>query len=345
MNKNKSILIVTLVLLAIAAYFIITRKSGTILQELKDFAVQDTSSITKIFMADRQGNSVTLTKQKPGLWKLNEKYSARNDAMNLLLYTIKNIEVRSPVAKAAYNNILKDLSSSSRKVEIYSNDKLIKTYYVGGPTQDMMGTFMFLENSSVPFVIHIPGFEGYLSTRYITVANDWKIRSVFAYSLQEIKEVISQDLYKTSNSFMISKISENEHTLAYYPSQQLVSGAVEDKIQDYLSHYSFINYEGDSHEKASVLDSVFKAGPFRIIAVTDLSGITKTIRFFHMPVSQGSKQIFSYDTGVKLPFDNDRLYLTVDNDPAFLVGQYFTFGALFKTPDHFKMQASEQPTK
>lgn len=337
--KNKSILIVTLILLAVAAYFIITQKSGTIRQELKDFAVQDTASINKIFMTDRKGNSVTLTKQKPGLWKLNEKHIARNDAMNLLLYTIKNIEVRSPVAKAAYNNILKDLSSGSRKVEIYSNDKLIKTYYVGGPTQDMMGTFMFLENSSVPFVIHIPGFEGYLTTRYITIASDWKVRSVFAFSVDEIKEVVSQDLYDPDNSFIISKISGNEHSLLSYPSKLPFEGIVEDKIQNYLSQFSFINYEGDSHEKAAALDSILKVGPFRTLSVTDITNKTKTVRFFRMPVSEDSKQVYDNE-GLKLPFDKDRMYLSIDNEPGFIVGQYFTFGKLFKSPDHFKMQAA-----
>ena len=50
-----------------------------------DFAVADTSKIDKIFIADMDGKSVTLTRPEQGsLWDLNGRFKAREDAVTLL---------------------------------------------------------------------------------------------------------------------------------------------------------------------------------------------------------------------------------------------------------------------
>ena len=58
MKKNKTLLVIAAALLAITSYFIFSKNSGTIKRELRDFAVADTASITKIFMADKTGKTV-----------------------------------------------------------------------------------------------------------------------------------------------------------------------------------------------------------------------------------------------------------------------------------------------
>ena len=68
--------------------------------------------------------------------------------------------MRSPVPKAAFNNVIKQIATSGTKVEIYQGkDKPSKTYYIGGATLDHQGTYMILETegvkSSVPFIMYI----------------------------------------------------------------------------------------------------------------------------------------------------------------------------------------------
>src|SRR3972149_10537431 len=170
MKKNRLTIIITIALAIIAAYLLYTSKKGTIRQELKDFAVEDTSAITKIFMVDMRNNQVTLQKEKPGNWAVNGKYRARNDLIDVLLKTMKNLQVKSPVARAAHDNMVKQLATGAVKVEIYQNNNTNpgKVYYVGGATQDKYGTYMLLENSSEPFIMSLPYFSGYLTTRYNT---------------------------------------------------------------------------------------------------------------------------------------------------------------------------------
>src|SRR5438105_1951440 len=118
-NRSSLLVIVILIALSAAAYYVYKNKSGnsTLDKDARAFKVEDTASIDKIFMADKNGKQVTLERTKSG-WIVNGKYPARQDAMSLLLYTMRMVDVKSPVAHAAKKNILKLMSGRSVKVEI-----------------------------------------------------------------------------------------------------------------------------------------------------------------------------------------------------------------------------------
>ena len=76
-------------------------------------------------------------------------YSNTKRRFDYLLGTIKNIEVKHPVSNSLHDKIVKNLATSSVKVEIFtdSQTKAYKTYYVGGESKDMIGSYMLMENS------------------------------------------------------------------------------------------------------------------------------------------------------------------------------------------------------
>jgi hypothetical protein len=189
-KKNKKLIAATIVLAIITVWLVMQNQSGTVREELRDFAVQDTASVTKIFLADRSGKSIELEREG-NRWRLNKKYYARRDAVKVLLETLKNVSVRSMVAKSGYNSIIKQLSSSGIKCEIYMHGekKPGKVIYVGTETQDSKGTYMMLENSSVPFVTEIPGFEGYLTPRFFLNEQEWRDKTVLDFAYNDIRSI------------------------------------------------------------------------------------------------------------------------------------------------------------
>jgi hypothetical protein len=142
-------------------------KKATI-KELRDFSIEDTASINRIFMVDKENNTADLREKEDGRWYINDKYLAKKHSINVLLKTFKRMTIKNPVARSAEKNIIKQLATKSVKVEVYSGDDIIQTYYIGGVTQDQTGTYALLEGSDRPFVIEIPGFRGYLSSRFYT---------------------------------------------------------------------------------------------------------------------------------------------------------------------------------
>ena len=204
MHSNLKIFYALLVITAATAVvYLFQGPTGELTeQEGANFGIDDTSAVTQIFIADMDGNEVTLTRPEQGkLWNLNGRYKAREDAVNLLLKTFLRASVQGPVAEAARPNVIRLLSARGKKVEIYQGgDKPTKTWYVGTATPSHTGTYMVLETpqgrGQVPYVVHMEGFTGYLSTRFFTSEREWRYTGVFDFpgrSLRRIRATFRDD--------------------------------------------------------------------------------------------------------------------------------------------------------
>ncbi len=333
MKNNRIILILFILLAAVAGYFFYTKKSGTIKKELSDFAVADTASINKIFMADREGNTVTLIRQNSGMWRVNNKYNAKPEGINTLLYTIKALEVRSPVGHNLYNNTMKLLSSKSTKIEIYQKGNLVKTYYVGHPTMDNLGTFMYLEGSSVPFIMHIPGFNGFLSSRYYAIEQEWRDKGLLHCDPQQITHVLFKNLFVPDSSLEITKIKAGEYTVGNGKRQLALYDRL--KLNAYISACSNVYYNKiDNEMSAERRDSILKAGPFMTLLI-DTVKEALSARLFRKPVTASTRSQYDEATGKIWDYDLDRFYLLQAGDTTWYTCQYFQYDKLLKTPNYF----------
>ena len=336
MKKNKLLIAILLILVAIAVYFFATNKSGT-LEDVEgaksDFAIEDTLSITKIFIADAKGKTVTLSRSKD-VWMVDGKYVARPDNVRLLLKTFNRIAVKAPVPKAAFNNIVKSIATDGIKVEIYQGENTPgKVYYVGGATLDHQGTYMLLETegvkSKVPFITHIPGFIGYLTTRFFTQPEQWRDAVVFRYLPEEIK-TITVNYYETpEESFIIHHNSDG------YSVTGIDSGEVKDidtaVVKEYVERYQKIYYEMiDVESTKEKIDSVISSPPYFSIEVKDMLGGSNKIVVYHMPnfrkiVDKNEKEY---------PYDIDRMYGYLNNE-LFTYIQFATFDQITLPRSYF----------
>lgn len=103
MFRSKSLLIIfVLILLAgISLYFYFSRsKFSTVYGDERNFGYKDTASITKIFIADKDGNQSAIERTNTG-WVVNHKYPSRAEAILSLMEAIRYMQVKMPVAKEA----------------------------------------------------------------------------------------------------------------------------------------------------------------------------------------------------------------------------------------------------
>lgn len=338
-RKNKISLLILLVLGILTAWFVINNRRSTIKEALKDFAVEDTASINKIFLADRN-NTITLQKVKPGQWTVNDKFKARNDAVSLLLYTIKMLEVKQPVGKKARENVIRKLIAGATKVEIYQNDKLVKVYYVGGETQDHLGTYMLLhdhetgENSSIPFVMYIPGFDGYLTTRYFTDLNDWRGKIVFQHTPPQIKSVKVEFIERPEFSYEISLPDKNRFELKHLQTNTVINDYDTLAVKQYISGYQNVNFETlltDNLMDKAKKDSILSQPVIFSIELTDINGEKNKVQLYHKAAEEGVLDV----NGEPLKYDLDRMYALINNGKDFVVVQYYVFGKLLQPIGYF----------
>lgn len=326
MKKNLIALLVLAVLAAVAYYVYTERGSGTIKPELHDFAVKDTSAITKIFLADKFGTSVTLERKNASEWSVNQDHKARKDAVDVLLKTIARVEMKAPVAKTAHDNIVKLMAGKSTKVEIYQDGDKVKTYYVSDATKDNMGTYMLIEGSSTPFICHIPGFYGYLTSRYMTRPLEWRDTEIFGHRLPQIAEIKIDFHQEPERSF---KITHSEDRIVQLFKTSPIEAAVENMdtvfIKRYMLSYRNIRFEGIQPYDQERVDSIVNSPPYFTITLTDRQGKKSSVTSYRIPANPGS--IDANDE--PLIWDPDRMHGVINgNENEIMLIQYFSFDRL-----------------
>ena len=73
---------------------------------------------------------------------------------------------------------------------------------MGNATKDSSGTFMLKEGSDQPYIVYIPGFRGYISTRFTADPEDWRDHVIFNNSMADIQSLIIEGGAKTINTFI-----------------------------------------------------------------------------------------------------------------------------------------------
>jgi hypothetical protein len=351
MKKNRNIVIALVLLVLVALFIVLTQSRNTFRQSGSNFKLDDSATVTKIFMGNKNNYSVVLKRVSQGQWMVNDKYPAQKFSIDLLLKTMVDIEVSQPVAKAAHNNIIKELAVNAVKVEIYQDsyrinifglkwfpyEKLAKVYYVGGATPDNQGCFMLMENSAEPYVVYLPGFRGFVSPRYSPFEKYWRDYSVFKVQITDIVKVSVETLETPQFSYEVKNVGNNKFTLMAAGSQTPVPYDTL-KMLNFLSGFRNLNYEAlindmDQHRK----DSILASKPFIIISLTDKSGITRTIKTYHKKGPEGQTDM----QGHPLPYDLDRLYALVNEGRDFTLIQYFNFDKVLRPLPFFLPESKD----
>lgn len=333
MKKNKIVFLLFFILAAAAAYLYFSEQSSTVRSALSDFAVEDTASISKIFLVDNNKKSILLERVNADAWTVNRKYEARQDAVNVLLTTIQRVSVKAPVPKAAFENVVKQIAVKHVKIEIYQGEEEpSKSYYVGHTNPEHTGNYMLLENSSVPFLMHIEGFRGFLTPRYFTNENEWRSTAVFNYGYGEISSVKLEYPGSPEKSFSVKETGNNRFSLVSLENNSEIPLYDTTALMKFIASFQKVHFEGFEETKsAAFVDSVIRTAPVHIFTITDKTGNIKTLKTFLKPVAEGSTDMEGNPTS----HDLDRFYGLMD-ERDFVVLQYFVFDPLLKTADDFR---------
>ncbi|WP_317898326.1 hypothetical protein [Aurantibacillus circumpalustris] len=338
MKKSSSFVVITvLVILVGISIYIFRSKSvlSTVDGDERNFSYKDTASITRIFIADKDGHKVDL-KRTNKAWVVNDKYDCRNDAILNLLELIKQVEVKMPAPKNLRKSILKYMSTQALKVEIYKGDELVKQFYVGHETEDSGGSYMLLtdvatgKNFKDPYACFIPGFNGYLLPRFITNENEWRDRIVMNFTPPELKQITFKNLNAPDSSFTIELINANSFKLKDNVGKEISFNDA--AMRQYLVYLQNVSYEVLLTGKNKKLqDSLIRVRPFVSIFVTTKNNKTETFNFYR-------KQFLgdiNPEHGVTYDYDPDRMYLSFSDDKEWALVQYFVFGKLLVNSNYF----------
>jgi hypothetical protein len=327
MKKYGLGLMVLLALTALTIYILNHKPDGTIDPSISALSIEDTSSITRVFLTDKSDHRILLDRIDEGTWKVNQNYMARQDVVQNLLGTIKLQKLRTPVPKSMFKNVVTKIAGTHTKVEVYTTDnkqpELI--FYVGGSTQDQNGTFMLREGAEEPVIMHIEGHYGFLGPRYTVNLNAWKSNAVFSYPDVRLKEIKRIELRISNNpkaSFAIEMRDDQPILLDFKGNP--VNEVNPERIYDYLRRFQKVHFEGWEETKTEDFrDTILAGTPLEIYTLTDIHGKTTEVRTYLKPAPEGG---MDYEDQ-PITHDLDRMYGLINNSD-FVLLQYYVFDPL-----------------
>lgn len=315
MNKKTLLIIFILFDLSIiAAYFLFFRKSGTINKTETEFSIKDTSSINKIVITEND-ESVILEKIE-NIWKINNSTNARNENIKTMLNTLFLMELKSPIPDNAQDFITETLLNSKR-VDVYTNNEIIKSYYIGTQTSEKNANYMMLENSENAYIVQIPSLNADISESFPSDSKVWKGNIIFSYNFDEISEI--QLIYneKPENSFRIIK-SENDFKVFDY-NENLIENINSENITKYFSYFSEIKFE--NYIENTNIEELKKNKPFIIVKITDSENNVNLFQGFYI-----------FEKGTK----NINKFSGILNENEIVDVKFYDFDLILKTLDYFR---------
>jgi len=204
MNKTLLYLLAALILGG-AAWWTLNRnqQKSTINKLDLNFGIPDTASISKIIITSSETGKNELERKLEGFWIMNGKHKVAPYLMELLLTTIRNVEMQRPLAENEAKTVNEDLKTRFKKVEIFIKGEPYKTYLVGDDAPENLGTYFRFEEGD-PYVCHLRGFTGFLSPRYNIVENDWRDKILFQSTPQTLQSVEVKYFASPIDNFKIS---------------------------------------------------------------------------------------------------------------------------------------------
>ena len=349
MKKNNRITIIIAALLVVIAGVLIwnNRYLSTLQGEASDFQVWDTASVTKIYLADRRENESLLERQEDG-WTLNTTYKAHPKQVNYLLTTLYKIRIKMPVSVASHDNIVKQLASQSTKVEIYQmvprinlfdkiklfyHEKRTKVFYVGDATMDNSGTFMLKEGADKSYIVYIPSFRGFISTRFTANPDDWRDHTIFHEKLADIQSVEIDFNDDPEGSFRIDNIGRHQYKLTRLcDNKDLPYDTL--KVINFLSSFSDLRFEAlfTNTMEQERMDSITSSPFVHNVVLTSKDGSTQDMKTFRKLVLNGVTDMGG-DYG---DVDHDRMYALIDGGKDFVLIQNYVFDKVLHDVRYFE---------
>lgn len=353
MKKRNIIIISSVVVLAIITLIVVNHgsKNSTFKQ---DYHIEDTNSITKVYLSDKENRNVLIVKHPEAsgdsLWMVDDTYPANQSVVDLMLETLNTMRIRQEVNKNAVANIIKRIAANSIKVDVYQevyfinwfhgkiklfpHEKLTVTYFVGFETQDQQGTHMFRKGDKVPYIIHIPGFRGFLAPRFPTSQWAWRSHRITATDIKHLQRVELEIPASPEESFAVNKVNGN-FQLELTASHSIANGFDTARVAQLLS--SFVNLNFDEFMQAvphAENDTSFTQAPRAILRITDTDGKTREVKTFIKYDNPETQSTPESTQKMLNDFDVNRLYAIIDNKDTVLI-QYYSFDNILQPASYF----------
>ncbi|OUT72770.1 MAG: hypothetical protein CBB76_00780 [Crocinitomicaceae bacterium TMED16] len=262
--------------------------------ELIDFAIKDTSKVTKIIITDPFQKTYQIEKRN-GVWQDKNGGCITQAYAHNILSVAKNIEFKGYLSKNSHENFTVKMSASHTKVEYYVNNKWHKTWYIGPSAPDHYGQIMLLDSkedgkSKEPVMMKVKGVNGIIEPNFFADSRKWICTNIFSVPLESISSVVVKNHYDSTRSFEVKyqndgfQVSSNGIPL---PSVDTAN------VYRYLHNYKKIHFDIANYILSETeCDSLKATDPFAEITLDEKSGAQTHLRLYRIKADEPQRNEF-----------------------------------------------------
>lgn len=271
MNRTLILLLTVVILGGLAGYAYLSGKTDAAAgvsarSNDRQFAYPDFEDVERIFIADRKGHQVNLTRGGITGW-LADGQPANDNVLKNLITVLKAVDIRTLPTRKAIPNMIRVLATEGIRVQLFDDDnRELRDYYIGGATHDELGTFAIMDGSENPYVVHLPNFTGNIRTRFNHWGDEWRDRIYFRVDPEKVtrfrieyprQQGESFQLTKEGARYLLAGLTEDR------PVREIAPALVERALSQYEKYYvnRYENRDTASIEQARQLL------PFAIISL------------------------------------------------------------------------------
>jgi len=286
--KKNLILFLVLILLGGLSYYGFTKdsSSGSSAMNIADreFAVEDVEDVYRIKLTRRTGRTIDMKKEDEDWFVGDQKRKVSKNIISNLKSVLSNIQIKF-IPPAKYNKkIINEINRIGTQVDLYNkNDKLMKSYFVGGNVPDG-GTYYIMQGSVQPYVMERKIGYGGVRDLFIYEETELYDKAIWEVDTEKIVSVEVDYPKDKQQSFKIQK-SETGYVIdpLHKTTRRFTTIPDQNKMKAYVEGFDVIYSE--SNENTNKLFTQLKSmTPFAIMSFATEDGEKKTVKLY--PVNQ-----------------------------------------------------------
>lgn len=220
-------------------------------------------------------NEVTLNSSKHQVvlsladsrWKVNGKYDADQQMIDVLFATLLQVEPKRPVQSRMADSLSQQLRETGVEVTLRTTAGESQQFVVGG--NDTKTQAYFATSEGDVYVMHIPGYRVYASGVFELEEGGWRNKYVFGFNWRNFKSLETQFPNPAENFSIV--MQDNRVVMAGVEADTA-------RLNTYLDDVSLLTV--DEYIEAPSADSVKKWSPRVSILVTDIGNREFLLRVY-----------------------------------------------------------------
>ena len=288
-KRNKILLMLLVVLtLGCAGFYLLVMVDETPLADKSIFRVQDLEKVDRVVL--RSATDTVVIAYGGSRWLVNNSHPADPDMIDVLFATLREAEPKRPVARGLRDSIATALRKNGIYVSLFSDQKELKTFIVGGNATKTQAFFME-EVSGEVYLMAIPGYRVYTSGIFEIGEGGFRSKYVFDFNWRNFKSLTASFPSAPQQNYQVSMGNE------YFTIQGMTSVDTA-KLNSFLDRVSLLQAEEFRSKAELGLDK-----PVMVITIEDVASRKYEVEIF--PPSNGRAK--GLVNGELAYFDNKKI--------------------------------------